>query len=213
MLARIRLLPQQDHFFDLFNLSAQNILLGAQVLVDLLDSFKDVDHKARKLTDIENASDEITHRVFAALHRAFITPLDREDIAGLASALDDVIDWMEEVARRIRLYRPAEATPVARQFGHVILEQAEHIARAVSLLEERRGADGLERAAREIHRLENEGDDLLVEAVTGLYDGVTEVPRLIQALRWGDLYELLEDVTDKAETVATTLSNIAIKNA
>jgi predicted phosphate transport protein (TIGR00153 family) len=213
MLARLRLLPQDDRFFDLFNRSADNTLEGARVLNDLLVHYVDVDRKARHLKDIEHTGDEITHEVFRALNRTFVTPLDREDISHLASALDDVIDWMEEVARRIHLYRIDAPTPIAVQFGKVILEQAEQIARAVPLLEERRNASALERATQEIHRLENEADDLLAEALGTLYDGVTEVPQLIRAMRWDDLYQLLEDTTDKAEGVATALSNIALKNA
>jgi uncharacterized protein len=213
MLARLRLIPQDDRFFDLFNRSAENTLEGARLLNDLLTNFVDIDRKARHLKDIEHTGDEITHEVFRALNRTFVTPLDREDISHLASALDDVIDWMEEVARRIRLYKIDQPTPIARQFGKVILEQAEQIARAVPLLEARRNADALERATQEIHRLENEADDLLAEALGTLYDGVTEVPQLIKAMRWDDLYQLLEDTTDKAEGVATALSNIALKNA
>src|SRR5438874_1231692 len=165
MLARLRLIPQDDRFFDLFNRSAENSLEGARLLNDLLINFVDVERKARHLKDIEHTGDEITHEVFRALNRTFVTPLDREDISHLASALDDVIDWMEEVARRIRLYHIDEPTAIARQFGKVILEQAEQIARAVPLLEQRRNADALERATQEIHRLENEADDLLADAV------------------------------------------------
>src|SRR5438270_2089160 len=213
MLARLRLIPQDDRFFDLFNRSAENTLEGARLLNDLLINFVDVERKARHLKDIEHTGDEITHEVFRALNRTFVTPLDREDISHLASALDDVIDWIEEVARRIRLYRCDEPTPIARQFGTVILEQCELLAKAVPMLEERRNADPLERSTQEIHRLENEADDLLAEAMATLYDGVTEVPQLIKAMRWDDLYQLLEDATDKAEGVATALSNIALKNA
>jgi len=93
------------------------------------------------------------------------------------------------------------------------LEQAEQIARAVPLLEQRSQAEVLQRTTQEIHRLENEGDDLLADAIATLYDGVTEVPQLIHAMRWNDLYQLLEDTTDKAENVATVLNNIALKNA
>ncbi len=213
MLARLRLLPQDDRFFDLFNRSAANNLEGAAVLNELLTNYVDIDRKARHLKAIEHTGDEITHEVFRALNRTFVTPLDREDISHLAGALDDVIDWIEEVARRVRLYRVDEPTPIARQFGKVILEQCEHIAKAVPLLEERRYAEAMERSTQEIHRLENEGDDLLAEAIATLYDGVTEVPQLIKAMRWNDVYQLLEDTTDKAEGVATALSNIALKNA
>jgi uncharacterized protein Yka (UPF0111/DUF47 family) len=111
------------------------------------------------------------------------------------------------------MYRIEKPTPLACQFSKVILEQAEQIARAVPLLEQKSQADVLQRATQEIHRLENEGDDLLAEAITTLYDGVTEVPQMIHAMRWNDLYQLLEDTTDKAENVATVLNNIALKNA
>ena len=213
MLARLRLIPQDDRFFDLFNRAAENTLEGARLLHDLLNNFVDVDRKARHLKDIEHTGDEITHEVFGALHRTFVTPLDREDISNLASSLDDVIDWIEEVGRRFRLYRIDKPKPIACQFAKVILEQAEQIARAVPLLEQRSQADALQLATQEIHRLENEGDDLLADAIATLYDGVTEVPQLIHAMRWNDLYQLLEDTTDKAEHVATVLNNIALKNA
>jgi predicted phosphate transport protein (TIGR00153 family) len=213
MLARLRLIPQDDRFFDLFNRSAENTLEGARLLYDLLESYQDIERKARHLKDIEHTGDEITHEVFRALNRTFVTPIDREDISNLASALDDVIDWIEEVARRIHLYRIDQPTSIARQFAKVILEQAEQIARAVPLLEDRRQAETLQSCGQEIHRLENEADDLLAEAIATLYDGVTQVPELINAMRWNDLYQLLEDTTDKAETVATALSNISLKNA
>src|SRR5262245_42721860 len=213
MLARLRFMPQDDRFFDLFIRSAENNLDGARLLHDLLTTYVEVDRQARHLKAIEHTGDEITHEVFRALNRTFVTPLDREDISHLASSLDDVIDWIEEIARRMYMYRIEEPTPIARKFGGVILEQCEQIAKAVQLLEERKNADAMERATLEIHRLENEGDDLLVEAITSLYDGVTEVPQLIAAMRWNDLYQLLEDTTDKAEGVATALSNIALKHA
>jgi uncharacterized protein len=213
MLARLRLIPQDERFFDLFNRSAANTLEGARILHDLLTNYVDIGRKVRHLKDVEHTGDEITHEVFGALNRTFVTPIDREDISNLASSLDDVIDWIEEVARRIHLYHIDQPTPIARQFSKVILEQAEQIARAVPLLEDRRQADALQKATQEIHRLENEADDLLAEAVATLYDGVTEVPQLIKAMRWDDLYQLFEDSTDKAEQVATVLNNISLKNA
>jgi uncharacterized protein len=213
MLARLRLIPQDARFFDLFNRSAENTLEGARLLDDPLNNYVDIERKARHLKDIEHTGDEITHEVFGALHRTFVTPIDREDISNLASSLDDVIDWIEEVGRRIHLYHIDEPTPIARQLSKVILEQAEQIARAVPLLENRREVESLQRCTQEIHRLEKEADDLLAGAIAHLYDGVTTVPELIKAMRWNDVYELLEDATDKSENVATVLSNIALKNA
>src|SRR5919204_3399052 len=128
MLARLRLIPQDERFFDLFNRSAANTLEGARVLHDMMTNYVDIDRKARHLKDIEHTGDEITHEVFGALHRTFVTPIDREDISHLASSLDDVIDWIEEVGRRIHLYHIDEPTPIALQFATVILEQADQIA-------------------------------------------------------------------------------------
>src|SRR5438477_11319147 len=143
MLARLRLIPQDERFFEMFNRAAENILDGARLLHDLLNNYVDVDRKARHLKDIEHTGDEITHEVFGALHRTFVTPLDREDISNLASSLDDVIDWIEEVGRRIRLYRIEKPTSIATRFSSVILDQAEQIARAVPLLESLRNAEAL----------------------------------------------------------------------
>src|SRR5256885_16640709 len=135
MLARLRLIPQDDRFFDLFNRSAANNLEGAALLNDLFTNYVDIDRKARHLKAIEHTGDEITHEVFRALNRTFVTPLDREDISRLASALDDVIDWMEEVARRIRLYRIDEPRPIARHFCNVIFEQCEFLGKTVPVRE------------------------------------------------------------------------------
>lgn len=208
-----RLIPRDGRFFELFKRSADNTLEGARLLNEMLEHCDDLDRKARHLKDIEHTGDEITHEIFRALNRTFVTPLDREDISQLASALDDVIDWIEEAARRMRLYHINETTPLAQRFGRVILDQSEQIAKAIPMLGKAKNAEELERATHEIHRLENEGDDLLAEAIAGLYEGVTEVPQLIKAMRWDDIYQLLEDATDKAEEVAVVLQNIAFKNA
>jgi predicted phosphate transport protein (TIGR00153 family) len=209
----LNFIPRNERFFDMFNRSAANNLEAATRLVELLNSCDDMDRKARRMKDIEHAGDEITHEVFAALARTFVTPLDREDISNLAASLDDVVDFIEETARRMRLYHITETTPLARQFGLVIQEQCEQIAMAVPYLEARKFGAELDKVANEVHRLENEADDLLADAVATLYDGVTEVPQLIEAIRWGDIYQLLEDATDRAEHVAVLLQNISLKNA
>jgi uncharacterized protein Yka (UPF0111/DUF47 family) len=178
----LNFIPRDERFFEMFNRSAANNLEAAQRLVELMDSCEDIDRKARRLKDIEHVGDEITHQLFAALNRTFVTPLDREDIGNLAASLDDVVDYIEETARRIRLYKIDQCTPRAK-------------------------------TANEVHRLENEADDLLADAVATLYDNVTEVPQLIHAIRWGDIYQLLEDATDRAEHVAVVLQNISLKNA
>lgn len=213
VLRRLRLFPREERFFDLFNRSADTVLEGAKVLLDLLTSYEDIERKARRLRDLEHDGDEITHEVFRMLNRTFVTPLDREDIGTLAGRLDDVLDWIEEVARRLRVYKLGPPNTLARRFAQVILEQVQAIDQLVPLLEHVQDSQEIQRGIAEIHRLENEADDLLLEALAGLYDNVSDIPTLIAAMRWGDIYEILEAATDKAEGVAIAIESIVIKQA
>jgi len=208
---RIRLLPQQGEFFELFGRSVQTLLEGARLLVDLLEHYQDVDRKTRRIRDIEQTGVEINHGIVRALSRTFITPIDREDINELAEALDELLDQIEECARRMRLYKIKRAPKLAQQLGRIILEQIEQIAAAVSLLERRDYGPDYERALNEVRRLENEADDVLADAVASLYDDVTDVPAMIAASRLEGIYELLEGTTDRAERVAHVLQVVAIK--
>lgn len=207
----MRLMPRQERFFEMFRRSADNVLVGATLLADLMDNHVDPDRKVRKLKDIEHAGDEITHEIFSALDRSFVTPLDRDDIARLATALDDVLDWAEESARRMHVYRLPEPTPLARRFVHVLLDQAHAIARAVPLLESPKQVRTVRPEVVEIHRLENEADDLMTEALGSLYEGVADVTALVRAIQWGDVYTTLEVATDKAEHVGIALESIVMK--
>ena len=208
-----RFIPQEERFFDLLNQSAATVLDGANALVDFLDNYTDIERKARKLKDIEHAGDEITHEIFGALNRTFITPLDREDISELAEALDDVLDWTEEVSRRMYIYKIDQPTELAKKFGHVIAEQAHEIHQMVPLILNKKARPQIEKSKAEIHRLENEADDLLVDALGSLYDNANDVQALKDAIRWADLYQIMEGATDKAEHVATVLQNIVVKHA
>lgn len=208
-----RFLPRDGRFFELFNQSAVNVREGAQALLDLLENFDQVERKARRLKDIEHEGDEITHEIFRALNQTFVTPLDREDIGELAEALDDVLDWTEDVSRRMLIYKIDHPTDLARHFARIIAEQAEVIERTMPLLAKKRDRAAIERAAVEIHRLENEADDILVEALGGLYDNATDVPSLASAIRWADLYQIMEGATDRATNVASILQNIVAKQS
>ncbi len=208
----LRLIPRVAKYFDLFQNSAQLNLKAAKLLVELLAPGADVDRVSRKLKDIEHSADENTHEIFAALNVSFVTPLDREDISELASALDDVVDWTEEAGQRVKLYRLTDIPPLASKFARVLLDQAEQLVAGITMLGPTRKTADLERTTREIHRLENEGDDLFAEAIGGVYDGVSDVPGMIRSIRLSDLYQVLETATDKAEHVAVVMHNVALKH-
>ena len=209
-----RFLPRDEQFFDYFNESASNALETAKLLTEIIEFGPDTERKVRRLRDLEHTGDDITHRIYQALHSTFVTPLDRNDIRDLASILDDFVDGIEEVGKRILLYQMGAPTEEARLFSRILVEQAETMAKGIPDLEQAgKNASQIQRCALELHRLENEADDALNQALAALYDGVTEVPQIIKALRWGEIYALLESATDKGENIGHTLEGILIKYA
>ncbi|MGC4107877.1 MAG: DUF47 family protein [Thermomicrobiales bacterium] len=213
-----RFLPKDEEFFGLFTDAATNAAEAASILARILDpaslSPDELGRQVGHLRTLEHRGDEISHDIFRALHSTFVTPLDRDDIQHLTTALDDVIDRIDEVGTRFQLYQLGPSTDLARRFCRLIGEQAVAIQTVVPLLEQAKTHPReIREAVLTIHRLENEGDDLLNEALAGLYDGVTAVPQLIACLRWGELYQLLENVTDSGEDVADVIEGILITYA
>ena len=208
-----RFLPRDERFFDYFRDAATNAAEASNQLLDLLQNYQDVERKVRRLRDIEHRTDEITHSIFNALNRTFVTPLDREDIRDLAGELDDLVDMVEEVGKRIWLYRIEQPTEQACMLARIIQEQTEILRNAIPLLEHRKHADTVLRHTVEINRLENEADDVLNDILATVFDGASDIPSLVKAIRWSELYQLLEDATDRAEDVANVLEGIVLKNA
>lgn len=212
-----RFLPKDEEFFGLFTDAAANAADAAATLTAIFAPEIADDERARRvrrLRDAEHRGDEISHSVYRALHSTFVTPLDRDDIQHLTSAIDEFVDRIDEVGTRFHLYKLGPATEIANRFARLIAEQGTAIQPVIPMLEHanKHGRE-IRDAILAIHRLENEGDDLLNTALAGLYDGVTEVPELISCLRWGELYQLLEDVTDSAEDVADVFEGILITYA
>jgi uncharacterized protein len=209
-----RFLPQNEKFYEHFEAAASNALDVARLLNEIYTGVDDTERSVHHLHDLEHRGDEFTHRVFSALNSTFVTPMDREDIAGLASELDEFVDMMDEAGMRLWLYQLGQPPEPARTLARVLFEQAEIIDAAMPILAKlsKQSAE-LHRHAVELHRLENEADELLHKSLATLYEGVTEVPALIDAIRWGELYGLLEDATDRAEDIGDRLETIASKYA
>jgi predicted phosphate transport protein (TIGR00153 family) len=208
-----RFLPRDEQFFAHFRDSAANAAEATAVLVKVVEDAAARERNVRLLRDLEHRGDEITHRIFSALNSTFVTPLDREDIRELAVELDDLVDDAEEAGKRLWLYRLSEPTEKAKLLAQIIHEQAVMLAEAVPLLADvGKHGEEIRRHVLEIHRLENEADDALSEALATLYDGVDDIPTLISRMRWGELYGLLEDATDRAEDVADVLESIYLKH-
>ena len=213
VLGRLGLFPREERFFDLFERNAHNLVEGGKALLLALENPDALDTQRAHLTEVEHWADEVTHQVMAALNRTFVTPLDREDIAGLAHALDDVVDFMEAALTRMLLFHIRTPTPLARDLARIILQQTEAIDRAMPLLRTKSDMAGIHEYLVEINRLENEGDRLLEAALGTLYDDVPDIAGLVDRLKWREVYELLETATDRAEDVANVLEAIVLKNA
>ena len=204
---RIRLIPREERFFDLFVEDAANVLSAARHLEEMLRAYDNVDQRAKELFAMEHHGDEISHSIGRRLNTTFVTPFDREDIVALISGLDDVLDLIEEVADTFILYQVDAPTPAAQQQARIIVRQCEAIHEATQRL---RSFKGLQQYLTEINRLENEGDRITRAAVAGLF---SEKTRATDILKWKDIYGLLEATIDKCEDVSDILEKIVVKHA
>ena len=199
--------PRDRIYFQLFEEAGKNVLQAADLLDRLLSNFPDSKDLAREILDCEHEGDRITHDIIHRLTQTFVTPIDREDILALASALDDIVDYVEEVADYLGLYKIEAPMDQAIRLAHVLNEATVHIAQAIPRL---RGFQSISHYTVEINRLENEGDRITREAVASLFDGGID-PMVV--IRWKDIFERLEAAIDSTETVANIIEGIVIKNS
>ena len=199
--------PKEREFFDLFEEAGQNILRAADLLDQMLRGYPENAGLARDILICEQEGDRITHDIVNLLNRRFVTPIDREDIYALASGLDDVVDFAEEAADYLGLYKIEAPMAQAQRQAHILLQCARQIAEAMPRL---RGFRDLSHYTVEINRLENDGDRTVREAMAELFDGGID-PMVV--IRWKDIFERLEDSIDACELVANQLANIVVKNS
>ena len=200
--------PRDREFFDLFEEAGGNIVRAADLLDRMLRAFPDKgDDLARDILICEQDGDRITHDIIRRLNETFVTPIDREDIYELASALDDIVDLTEEVADYLILAQIEAPMEQAQRLAHVLLQCARQIAEAMPRL---RGFKDLSHYTVEINRLENDGDRIVREAIASLFDNGID-PMVV--IRWKDIYERLEQAIDATEKVANILEGIVIKNS
>ncbi len=199
--------PRDRVYFELFEEAGQNIMQAAELLDRLMSGYPDSKELAQDILACEHEGDRITHDIIQRLNQTFVTPIDREDILALASALDDIVDFTEEVADYLGLYRIEAPMDQAIQLARVLNAAARQIAEAIPRL---RGFRDISGYTVEINRLENEGDRITREAVASLFDGGID-PMVV--IRWKDLFERLEAAIDAAEHVANILEGIVIKNS
>jgi len=202
------LLPREDEYFTFFSQITEKIQEASDILVEMLeDKHENYEAHSKRIKDAEHACDELTHQITNKLNKSFITPFDREDIFALVVALDDVCDFIDEGARAVVMYNIHEVSDYAKEFAKVIQGSAMEINSAVSMLHK---PNGMNRHILEIHRLENEADDIYLRAIGELFKNQTDPIALI---KWKELYEILENATDRCERVANIIESIVLKHA
>ena len=206
----MRLLPHDASFFTHFESQGKKTVEGCLALRDMITDPTGLEGKAERVKRIEHECDEITHAVVEALHKTFITPLDRNDIYRLITKMDDIMDLVEAVADRLALYEMTTTTKEALALAATLVSSAEHVLGAVSGIRALSKPNGIQQHCIEINRLENVADNQLRGALAGLF---REQKDPIYIIKWKEIYETLEMATDRCEDVANIIEGVVLENS
>jgi predicted phosphate transport protein (TIGR00153 family) len=203
-------IPREEKFFDLFEESARNLVRGADLLVELTEKWEDVAEMVRQIIELEHHGDNITHRIMEQLHGTFVTPIDREDIAQLANRMDDVMDFIEGAAVAMLIYGVERPTERAKELAGVLARVTAEVSKAIPKLRRAKQLKEIPLHCIEINRLENEADEVIRCALAELF--VDQID-LANVIKWREIYEHMENATDRCEDIADILEGVMIKRA
>ena len=207
---KLPFMPHEDKFFDLFEESGRNMVKAAEILKELIYTWDDVGEKIAEITELEHLGDKITHQIMGQVHRTFITPFDREDIALLAHSLDDVTDFIHATADAMFIYKVDRPTESAKELSDIIVKAAAEVEKSLPELRNRGRLKHILEQCVEINRLENEADKVFRSAMGELFDDTEDIAEII---KWREIYEHMESATDRCEDVANVLEGVALKHA
>ena len=207
---RFRFMPREEKFFKLFEGSAQNMVKAAQILKEMVYTWENVGERVSEITELEHEGDTITHQIMEQLHRTFVTPFDREDIAQLAHTLDDVTDFIQAAADAMLIYKVERPGQSARELSDAIVQSAIEVERAMPQLRHRVELRQILERCVEINRLENVADEVYRSAMSELFDNTMDIADVI---KWREIYEHMESATDRCEDVSNVLEGVALKHA
>ncbi len=205
-----RLLPRQTNFFDYFERLAALSVEGARALSELSKDRADFDAIAARIKDLEHDADDVTHTCMETLHKTFITPIDRNDIHRLASKLDDIMDLIDGAARQMSLFEITSLPEAAREATTVLVLATEAVERAVKGLRNMKNATTILGECVRINELENQADRIKASSVAHLF---REETNAIAVLKWHEIHQALENVTDACEDVANVIEGIVLEHA
>ncbi len=205
----MRLFPREIDFFEIFDRAALNLTKAASLLVSLMENFDNIEERVKEMYEVEQDGDILTHEIMKKLNKTFITPIDREDLHALASRLDDVLDLIWGAVDRLLVFKVKESTKEAISMSKDLLATVEVIHKAIHKLKDKNYSH-VQEYCIEINRLENRVDRDFRDALGRLFDEVQD-PVLI--IKWKEIYEHLENASDKCEDVANVLEAIVLKYA
>jgi uncharacterized protein len=208
-MAKFQFLPAETKFYEWFEKATANLLEAAEALQDLMDHYENVEAKVARITELEHRGDFIVHEVMHLLMHTLIIPLDSEDIERLISAMDDALDAIEASAVRMVIFRIEAPTERARQLAQLIRSGAMELHEAMPNLREKKNFRLVAEHIKEINTIENNGDRVLRESLTDL---VSQKDDMFNFIRWKEIYEMLEETTDRMEDIADVLQRVVIKN-
>ena len=204
------LFPKDTNFYDLFERGASKVHEGVEALGDLVKDFSNVPLKAKRVKDIEHEADLITHETIEKLNKTFVTPLDREDIHGLISSLDNILDHVEAAADKFSLYRILEVQPDAVLLADILIHSVKEVQLTIGKMRNMKDADLVLKHCIEINRLENEGDFVYRTAIAKLFEHGGDP---LNVIKWKEIYESIENAIDSCEDVANVIEGVTLKNS
>jgi hypothetical protein len=206
----MKLLPHDRSFFAHFDAQGRKTVEGCKAFLDMVEDPTTLEVKAERIKRIEHECDEITHAVVSALHKTFITPIDRNDIYTLITKMDDIMDLVEAAAERLALYDMPKMTKEAVDLARCLVDSAVHVAEAVAAISDLGKPKKILDHCVEINRLENAADHVLRTALAKLF---REEKDPISVIKWKEIYETLEAATDRCEDVANVIEGVVLENS
>jgi len=203
------IIPQDKHFFNMLENESKNVLDGSNAFLDMLKNYENIKDKQQTIKDIEHQGDDFVHEIFEELNKTFITPIDHEDISALASAFDDVLDYIDGTATRLVLYEIKKPEENMIKLAEVLLKQTTELNIALCGLRNIKNPKEIEKRCIEVNRLENVADDIYKTSVAELF----RRKDAIEIMKLKEVYERLEFATDKCEDAANVISDIVVKNS
>ena len=205
-----RFLPRETVFFDLFDKHAALSVLAACEFLTLVSSELDtsaITHYNR-IKELEHNADIITHQCVEALHKTFITPIDRDEIHRLIARMDDIIDYIEAAADRMCLYKMKVATPEIKELANILLRAMQETERAIKGLRNLSNAKAIRQSCVIINNLENSADTVLRNAIVRLFE---DEPETRTVIKWKEIYEDLENAIDRCEDVSNIIEGVILE--